>query len=287
MKKAASLLLLCTVLLIAGSCYNSRKVNTEYARSRNICKELKGKVLVYMVFVDTKNNNPWTDFDINTAFKSAGEAADWLMGAAKKNGVQMDIEIKYFQSGKMRTVFRNLPFGTVKKSVSVPTTGAGVYRLNRWADAVAEAVGKKIKFPGEVDNSIIRKPKDNVELISKLRDIYRVENVALIYLLNNTYTNDVSVSLNTVSDKKIEYAIASYKTPQVLAQEILKLFGAAELSENPFSGSDLAPAAAQWPGDIMANTKEPLDRLEVGPLTQYLVGWKDKPDSTFVKYLGR
>ena len=272
--------------MLAFSCYSVKNINTSYAKNRNICKELKGKVLVYMVFVDSKDHDLWTDFDINTAFKSAGEAADWLMASAKKNNVQMDIEIKYFQSGKMRTVALDLPAATVAKSLSFPSIPIGIYRLNKWADKVAGAVGKKVKFPGEVDNSIIKKPKDNVELISKLRDIYRVENVALIYLLNNNFTNDISIVLNTTSDKQIEYAVASYKSPTTLAREILKLFGAQDFKEDPFKkGKSNDAAIAQWPNDIMSNAKDPLEKLELGSLTQYLVGWKNTPDSAATRLL--
>jgi hypothetical protein len=284
MKKISGLLAILLGLTIL-SCYSSRKINTTYAKNRNICKELKGKALVYMLFVDTRHNDKWTDFDINTAFKSAGEAADWLMARAKENGQQMDIEIKYFQSGKMRTVSKNLPAKTIKASLTFPTPGIGVYRLNRWADEVARIAGLKIKFPGEVDNSIIRKPKDNVEMISKLRDIYRVENVVLIYLLNNNYTNDISVAMNTISEKKIEYAIASYKTPQALTQLILQLFGAADLKQNVFNGTLNEWAPPLWPNEIMVNAKDPLEKLEIGPVTQYLIGWKADLDTSYVRFI--
>lgn len=279
------LFLIVGALLFFVSCYNTKKVNTSYARNRNICKELKGKALVYMVFVDTKNNDVWTDFDISTAFQSAGEAADWIMANAKKNNVQLDLEIKYFQSNKMRTVKQDLPSKTVNASLHFPTVGIGAYRLNRWADKAAVAVGKKLKFPGEVGNSIIKIPKDNVELISKLRDIYRMDNVALIYLINNNYTNDISVALNTVSDKKIEFGIASYKSPQVLSQLILELFGAANLKENVYSRKRVQGPGTIWPKEIMLNVKDTLSTLEIGPVTQYLIGWKDKLDTSYTKFV--
>jgi hypothetical protein len=286
MKKIVSIFCLSLLLIPMGS-YSAKQGNITNAKNKNICKEMKGKVLIYMVFVDTKNNDVWTDFDIKTAFESSGTVSDWLMANAKKRNVQMEIDIKYFQSGKTKTVVNNLPGKTIQSSISFPTKGMGSWRINKWSDSVARAVGKKLKFPGEVDNSIIKKPKNNVELISKLRDIYRVENVALIYLLNNNYTKDYSVAMNVSSNSKIEYGVASYKTPAELGHLIMHLFGAVDLKEDHYGKKIESDAASKWPNDIMANTlyTTPLEKLEINPLTEYLIGWKEQPDSSVIPYL--
>lgn len=288
MKKVLSLFSLTLIFLFNG-CSSFKQTNTTIAKNKNICKEMKEKMLIYLVFVDTKNNDVWTDFDIKTAFESSGTVADWLMANAKNRNVKMEVDIKYFQSGKTKTVINDLPGKTIKSSISFPTKGMGAWRMNKWADKVAAAVGKKVKFPGEVDNSIIKKPKNNVELISKLRDIYRVDNVALIYLLNNNYTKDVSIAMNANSNSKIEYGVASYKTPTELGHLIMHLFGAVDLKEDHYGRMIENDAASKWPNDIMANTlyTTPLEKLEISPLTEYLIGWKEQPDSSVVPYLQR
>jgi hypothetical protein len=82
----------------------------------------------------------------------------------------------------------------------------------------------------------------------------------------------------------IEFAITSYKYPSVIAQNILNLFGAADLSKTLYRKNEkkIKLAAEYFPYDIMQDVyAKSVNELEIGEFTQYLIGWKDKLDQKY------
>jgi hypothetical protein len=266
---------LCAISLSIRSCVTYKASDGSVTKNRNVCKELKGTVLLYLIFVDTQYTGPWTDSDISSTFESAKTATDWLQQKAIENGTTLNFQLKYYQSGKKRTIAKDLPGKSVYGSLRIPLFGTKL--LNKWGDQVAAMAGEKLKLVGEIDKSVIKRPKDRDKLIAKLRDVYNVENVALLYMVNNYYKEDLSLSMNTASNKEIEYSIISYKNPAVIAHQILNLFGASDLNTNAFTpNSKLKKLAAEtWPNEVMVRTDKTVDNLEIGSLTRYLVGWSD------------
>jgi len=118
-------------------------------------------------------------------------------------------------------------------------------------------------------------------LIAQLRNKHKEEKVALMYFVNNYYKEDISVTLNTFSASEIEYSIVSYNRPVVIAHEFLHLFGASDLYRQLYNKKkkNRKLAIKSFPNDIMLVTDyKNLAEVEVGALTQYLIGWKDTWD---------
>lgn len=61
-----------------------------------------------------------------------------------------------------------------------------------------------------------------------------MDNVALFFMVNNYYKEDLSVVLHAGQNDKVEYGVQSYKRPSVIAHEFLHLFGALDLYVTPF-----------------------------------------------------
>jgi len=59
-------ILFIVMLLAMSAC----KVSFQKARvstvRNNVCKALRGKVVLYAVFVDSEHTHPWTEYDINS-----------------------------------------------------------------------------------------------------------------------------------------------------------------------------------------------------------------------------
>ena len=50
-------------LLVLGGCFHISKMEMTSARNSNVCKKLKGEVLLYAIFVDTKAGGDWGHFE--------------------------------------------------------------------------------------------------------------------------------------------------------------------------------------------------------------------------------
>ena len=104
------------------------------------------------------------------------------------------------------------------------------------SDKIASIDGKS--FPPDTLKIIVTKNSltDKELLIARLRDIYKTDNVAIVYFINNYYKNELSIALNTNSMSEVEYSVVSFKKPSVIAHEFLHLFGVWDLYITPFEG---------------------------------------------------
>jgi hypothetical protein len=243
-------------------------IDSRMARNHNVSKKLKGDVLVYAIWVDTKSSRGWTNYDINTASDSINKAVNWLKEQAVKNNISLNISFDYLTTDTNRCVEQNLP-GPVSKVLAGED---GIEVLEKWGNRVV--------------NKVYPDFKDKERLVAKLRDQYNVESVVLLYMLNNYYKDDCSISLNTMSNDYVEFAVTSFKEPALLAHEILHIFGAADLFYHRYSTTKKAKTELKemFPDDIMASYHEPLYKLEIGPMTKYLIGWTDIIDPKFIPY---
>jgi hypothetical protein len=70
-------------------------------------------------------------------------------------------------------------------------------------------------------------------------------------------------------------------SPRLIAHETLHLYGAWDLYENGCVTREQADAAQRWfPTDVMA-THADLERLDVGPLTAWRIGWAPRSESWY------
>jgi hypothetical protein len=270
-----------TIILLASLFFSNCRVRKAGIScvNNNVCKRLTGNAVLYAVFVDTRYSRPWTTYDIMSTLDSIGRATRWIEGKAKENGVSLTIRTDYHQNKKVIPIYKDLPAKSVAATLLTIPPYYGILRTDRWANRVAQEAGKS--YPTDTA-SLVRtkiKIKDRERLIAKLRDVYKTDNVALVYFVNNYYIDDLSVAMHTASkDDDAEYAIVSFKNPSVIAHEFLHLFGALDLYIGPWDSKrkarkKKAAAMKEFPDEIMAFAQRDIDSLQIGELTKYLIGW--------------
>ncbi|NBC84241.1 MAG: hypothetical protein GVY19_12810, partial [Bacteroidetes bacterium] len=137
------ILLLIGLFFISG--FGFKRLDYEDGRVNNVCKVLKGDVLVYFVFVDSKETYPWTEFDIQSTIDSMEVAIKWIERQAKKNEISLNIISDYHIGEEYTTVKRNLPMGTVLSTIE-GSFKKGLEQLNEWGDDVAKRVGMSVEI---------------------------------------------------------------------------------------------------------------------------------------------
>jgi hypothetical protein len=288
MKPAGWRILTLILFILVYSSFGMKRMDYSEGMKKNVCKIFRNDVLLYFVFVDSKETMSWTEFDMQSTLDSINIAVKWLQDQALKNNISLRIKTSHFIGNPYATVKKNLPQGTVEKTLYESGLKSGIASLNDWADGIAKKVGATFNIPAKDGIPDVKNPKDNERLIAFLRDDYAVESVALIFLVNNYYKNDISICLNTFNTDNIEFAIVSYKYPAEIAHNVLALFGAAPLFKGPFRKNEKKIKMAQdlFPNDIM---QEPygknIQRLEIGDYTKFLVGWSESLDSKYHKLL--
>lgn len=279
-----------SLTLLLNSCNTLQKIISKNQEVRiatvdnNVCKHLYGRVVLYVIFIDTKYTHPWTEYDIQSTLDSVKLATSWIKEQSAKSNIPLDIQIAYHQDNKkIIPIEVQLPRKTV--SATIFSIG-GIRSIDRWADKIGNIA---LTSFGTDTAKITRtkiKPKDRERLIARLRDIYKTDNVALMYFVNNYYTEETSFTLHTASDDNPEYAIVSFKHPAVIAHEFLHLFGALDLYITPFDNKKQAVkrkifAMKEFPNEVMAFAYRNLDSLTISPFTEYLIGWKRELDEHY------
>ena len=250
---------------------------------RNVCKKLSGHVILYAIFVDTRYTQPWSEYDITSTLDSINKSAKWLEKLAKENNIPLNVDVRYHQNGKTIPLVNNFPDKTLSGTLFSPVPAIGVPKLDRWSDRLARTAG--LSLPKDTSKIIktFNRLTDRERLIARLRDIYKTDNVAVIYFINDYYSEDISVALHTSNTSSPEYAIVSYKRPTVITHEFLHLFGALDLYISPFdrkkkSIKKKAEVMKLFPNEVMAFTYRQLDSLNVSSFTKYLIGWENEMD---------
>ncbi|MBN1117586.1 MAG: hypothetical protein JXA77_10295 [Bacteroidales bacterium] len=274
------------VIILQGA--SLKRIDYKDGIKNNVCKELKNNVLVYFIFVDTKETAPWTEFDMSTTLDSMKVAISWIEEQAKKNGQTLKILSDYYIGNEYTTIKKNLEYGTVYNTATTPNLHKGLSELNKWADGIAARVGKEVQISTKDGIPEIKNPKNKERLAAHLRDEKQVESVALLFMVNNYFRNDISLSINHMNNEDVEFAIVSYKYPSIIAQNILNLFGAADLSESIYRKNDkkIKLAAEYFPDDIMQDVYgKGINNFKIGEYTQYLIGWSDELNSKYQNLL--
>lgn len=256
--------------------YRINNVYSIVGVNNNVCKKLTGKVVLYAIFVDTRQARPWTDYDLSSTLDSIRKSISWIEKKASEQQIPLSIELAYHVNKGKIPVDQNL-FG---ESLSDMLFRRGIETTNLWANAVARKVAAA--FPPDTSPRIQTKNviSSRERLIARLRDRYKTDNVVLMYFVNNYYRDEVSVAIHSASNTETEYAIVSFKEPAVIAHEFLHVFGATDLYMSHFSRKRKAvknrvEIMKTYPNEVMAFAHRPLEKLDISPLSHYLIGWKD------------
>lgn len=282
MKYLFSFILIALVFTVSSS-LTFKKLDYREAMNKNVCKHLRNDVLIYFIFVDSKETSPWSEFDIRTTIDSMAMARKWLMEQAVRNNIPLNIKTDYFIGKEFSTISRNLPFGTVAKTAVNPNLKKGLESLNEWADQIARKAGATFNIVQKDGIPEIQAPRNKERLIAYLRDEYQVESVALLFFVNNYFRSDISLPVNTMSTNDVEFAIVSYKYPSEIAHNVLHLYGAADiypslLRRNQNKAKELE---AMFPNEIMRDPyAKNIRDMEISDYTKYLIGWDNnsKPE---------
>ena len=297
MPKLINLLPVILIFLTTISCgrYQTIRYNTYRIATvdNNVCKKLSGHVVLYAIFVDTRYPKPWSEYDITSTLDSIHKAARWIEKLAQAENIPLNIEIRYHQNGKTVPIVNNLPDKTISGTLFSPVPAIGVPKLDRWSDRIARTAG--LSFPKDT-SKFVKTPNrinDRERLIARLRDLHKTDKVALMYFVNDYYSQDISLALHTAMSSTPEYAIVSFKKPAVITHEFLHLFGALDLYISPFdrkkkSIKKKAEIMKLFPNEVMAFAYRDLDSLNISSFTKYLIGWDNELDeSVRKKILGK
>jgi hypothetical protein len=287
--------LIILVFIVLDSCMTTKRMNVMFASvNNNVCRRLTGKVVIYAVFVDSKETKPWTDYDIKTTMDSLRKGMDWVELQAKNEGVPLTIQIDCNRKNNgIVPIYQEFSKKTLSATLYKKPLFSGVRDIHKWADKVAIEAGKNL--PKDTSRVIKTKNKlsDRERLIARLRSIHRTDNIALMYLINNYHTDEMSLTLDASSMQNVEYSIVSYKYPSVFAHEFLHLFGAWDLYITPFDSKRKAikrkkVAMELFPNEIMAFAYRNIESLEISPFTKYTIGWSKELDQKYASaILGR
>lgn len=232
-------------------------------RNINVCKKLRGNVLLYAIFVNDPNTKPWTNYDIETTIDSVKTAIVWIKEKAKINNIPLNIRLAYPVSGdSVIRIYKKLPKRTLYESAY---SRNGAKKLSRWGDEIAAYI-----LSDYMDTLYL--PKSKERLVAKLRDDYRIESVVIMYFINNYYKEDIFATLNIYSYNEMEFAIVSFKNPAVIAHEFLHTFGASDLYRQLyFKERNKKLALKYFPNDIMLNAADRnIENAEIGELENIL-----------------
>lgn len=250
-----------------------------------VCKKMTGEVLVYAVFTESKQLPPWTGFDIRSTKDSLKRALGWLENKARENGQSVHFTAVWHKEEKIKPIESTLPNQNINNIVFKPTF---ITQLDRWSNKVSKQILRDL--PVDTVKTIIKRIEEREKLVSRLRQIYNVENVALIFFINNHGRSDASVTLHSADNKSPEYCVITEKRASVIAHEILHLFGALDFYLHPGmtkfrQRKHVFQANKEFKDDIMAHPARDINQLEIEDLTAYLIGWRDDYDSKFKKLL--
>ena len=283
MKRLVFVFFLLALLLFPTS-FSIKRLDFREGMFKNVCKDLKNDVLLYLIFVDTRETTPWTEYDIRSTLDSMAVAVDWLHKQARENNITLNIKTDYYIGEQYATINKNLPLGTIVRSCSEPRFRKGIISLNKWSDNIARIAGASFYITDKDGIPEVKQPKNKERLIAHLRDENNVESVALLYMLNNYYKTDISIPINIFSTDNIEYAIVSYKYPSEISHNFLHLFGAADLHKTHYRRSEkrIRFAEQEFPNEIMHDPyAKKIHEMEVSDFTKYLIGWIDTIDENY------
>lgn len=267
------------IIAILPSGHTMTKLDYRKGRYLNVCKDLRGDMLIYFIFVDSKETKPWSDYDIRSTIDSIRVAVDWLYQQANENIIYLKIKTDYYIGEEYSTIKKSLPMGTVEKSFTEPNITEGIEELNKWADNIAKKAGSSFNIVQKDGIPEVKNPRDKERLVAYLRDENNVESVALLFMVNNYFKTDISIPVNILNSDDVEYAIVSFKYPSEIAHNVLHLYGAADLYKTPYRRHEkkIALAEKEFPNEIMLEPyAKNIWKLKLSVYTKYLIGWHDE-----------
>jgi hypothetical protein len=278
---------------LCNACYTPSNLRTVGFGSvnNNVCKKLSGSVTLYAIFVDSKYTNPWTEYDIKTTLDSIRTAIRWLENKAAEDSVYLKINLEYHKTIQGRVPIKNdLSKKTLSNTLYKKPLWSGVKDIYRWADKIASEAGESLPKDTSRITNIKNDLKTRERLIARLRDIYQTDDVALMYFINNYYTDELSATFDISNDNNVEFSVVSFKNPSVIAHEFMHIFGAYDLylTQYDIKKKDQKKKdklMEMFPNEVMAFAHRDLNSLNISGFTKYLIGWDKELPVEYQKLL--
>jgi hypothetical protein len=90
--------LLTTFLSCRNHFYKIKSTHSISTVNNNVCKKLIGKVVLYAIFVDTKETHPWTAYDIKTTLDSLQKSIEWITAKAKEFNIDVPLMLSIMRT---------------------------------------------------------------------------------------------------------------------------------------------------------------------------------------------
>ncbi|MBN1144503.1 MAG: hypothetical protein JXA72_08765 [Bacteroidales bacterium] len=276
------LILLLLLIVMVNSCYVPSNLRTVVFSSvnNNVCKRLDGDIVLYAIFVDSKFTNPWSKYDIETTLDSIRVATEWIEQKALEDSVDVHIQVAYHKTLQGRVPIKNdFSKKTLSGTLYKKPLWSGVRDIYKWADKIAKEAGLSMPRDTSPITNIKNDLKNRERLIARLRDHYQTDHVALMYFINNYYSDEISATFDISNDNNVEFSIVSFKNPSVIAHEFLHLFGAYDLYLTQYDvkkrdKKKKDKLMEMFPNEVMAFAHRNLSSLNISDFTKYLIGWK-------------
>ena len=269
------------LVLIANifACNKSVESQNHWFRDRNVCKKMVKKVLVYTVFVKNKKGEDWSYPDRKEFGDSLQVSLSWMENQAK----HYEAQVNFITEQHPAVISKGFSKKTVQETIASLSSEKGLKKFNKHYDGIAKTVSYKLEKKEELQ-PLVGSVKSKERLVAKLRNIYQVESVVLLYAHKQEGLEHFYLTSNTISNDDIEYIVTTFRSPTVLGYQICQLFGAAPLMYNKSKKKELKSweyVQDHFPNDIMANLGKPIHGLDIGVYNAYLLGWMSRSSPAF------
>lgn len=259
------------VALLLVQCSSVSESKNVWFRDINVCKKLVGDVLVYPVFVQEKKGEPWKDQDRKEYLDSLNVALNWIMHQAAEDTVKLN----FTTVAHPKVIKKGLPAKTVRESIDMLKNTKSYLKFNKHYNGLSKMVVKGIAKE-QVLQPLVTKIKNKERLIALLRNTYQVESVVLLFVHKPQALDHIYLTLNSLTNKDVEFVVTTFRSPTVLGYQVLELFGAAPMMYRSGNKKEVASkefVQQNYPNDIMANLNKSIQQLSMSEYTRYLVGW--------------
>lgn len=270
----SSIFILTMILLACGT---TARMDNSWRRNFNGCKILKDDVLIYPVFVEEKRGAKWLQEEKKAFLDSLKVSTNWILSQSKAYNVNLNFIIEAHPNA----IAVGLPGKNIAGAYNLASTNLGLAKINKHYDNAAKKLARAIKRSKIALPPYIYRIKTKDQVIAKLRNNFQVESVVLLFIHKPEKNNNVFFSLNTLSNKTIEYGVNSFNKPSLMAFQILELFGATSFNfdvKKKRKEKIMKHIDDNFPNDIMAKPFQTLSKSTTGTVTDYLIGWTPEID---------
>lgn len=257
------------------------------SRNQNVCGHLKDDVMLYAIFVDVNDLHPFTKFDIQSTIDSVEKACKWISDQAEQHEIHLKLNHELHSKNNKWSFNEKRAYAKLSINKSISGNRKSNQQIMSWADQISTYTGKRLKPQNRTNLGSKINIKSTEQLIARLRDQFKTDNIALMIFINGYFENIPSISFNTYNaGPNVEFSVITKKNPAIIAHELLHLFGAIDLYPNRLHANfNYAEIAKEYPNEIMRITHKPIEDLQISPITRYYLGWAPTLDKENTRLL--